>query len=139
MAQYYELMAQLYDGLSTFELISLIHSNLTLAIAFFSLFTTMLFAYLVMAYFAAKRLSRFQVTTISAIYSLAIFFTMIGIYDSTRNIDIIEQVIAGTSFTPSLVNIAFNVLLFVARAVSIMFFIQARRVNGHITIESKAT
>ena len=48
-------MAQYYEGLSRFELISLIHSSQTLSIAFFSVFTTMLFAYLTMAYFAAKK------------------------------------------------------------------------------------
>lgn len=120
-------MIQYYEGLSRFELISLIHSSQTLSIAFFSVYTTLLFAYLAVAYFAAQRLSRFQVISISAIYSLAIMFTMIGVYDSTRNIDLIEHVLTAESYTPSIVNSGFNILLLAAWLVSIIFFVQARR------------
>ncbi|NKB33917.1 MAG: hypothetical protein GKR91_12535 [Pseudomonadales bacterium] len=120
-------MTQYYEGLSNFELISLIHSSQTLSIAFFSVFITILFAYLVVAYFAAKRLSKFQMITVSALYSFAIFFTVIGIYDSTRNIDLIEQVLTEASYEPSIVNSGFNILLIIAWVVSIVFFVQARR------------
>jgi len=120
-------MAQYYEGLSRFELISLIHSSQTLSIAFFSVFTTMLFAYLAMAYFAAKKLSNFQAITISTIYSFAIFFTLIGVSDSTRNIDIIEHVLTEVTYAPSIVNSGFTLLLFIAWAVSVLFFVQARR------------
>ncbi len=120
-------MTQFYEGLTTFELISLMHSNQSLTIAFFTVFMTMLFAYLVMAYIAAKKLSRFQAITISTIYSFAILFTMIGILDSTRNIDIIETVLTEADYAPSLVNSGFNLLLFFAWVVSIVFFVQARK------------
>ena len=120
-------MGQYYEGLSRFELILILHGSQTLAITYFSLFMTLLFAYLAMAYFAAKQLSRFQVITISAIYSFAIFFTMYGAYGNIHAIGVIRYVLEGMSTTPFTNGIAFTVFMFIAWVVSIIFLVQARR------------
>ena len=119
-------MDKYYEGLSRFELILISQSSQTLAITYFSLFMTMLFAYLTMAYFAAKQLSRFQAIAISAIYSFAIFFTMSGAYGNIRAIGVIRHVLEGMSTTPFTNGVAFTVLMFIAWVVSTIFLVQAR-------------
>ncbi len=90
-----------------------------------SVFMTILFAYLTVAYFVSSRLSRFQAYTISGLYSFFSFYVIYGAYTTA---DLLAAIIFATSgqnfgwvatFTPS--------FLLVCWIFSIVLFVQARK------------
>lgn len=68
------------EPMSTYEINELIYSGISTAFEIVAIFLTVLFAYFAVAYFVGKRLSRFQVTTITLVYSAFSIFLMVGTY-----------------------------------------------------------
>jgi hypothetical protein len=90
-----------------------------------SVLFTLLSAYLIVAFLGAKRLSRFQVLSITAIYTAMFGYTFIGFhYTYSVALDVGAQL---SSLPIPLWNYGIYVLFCGAWLLSIIFIVQARR------------
>lgn len=115
----------LYSEMTNYELIDLFYTvggNITDNI---TVLITTLFAYLALAYIAGKKLSKFQVASITTIYSAFIIFMIGGIYrDSSYSSNI---ALALFQIDTSRDGVMLAVVLILAWLLSIVFMIQTRR------------
>ena len=93
-----------------------------------TIFMTILFAYVTVAYFVSSKLTRFQAITISSLYSLFALFMASSAYSSSRMLSIVGYAVSGldNSWEPVLLGI----ILFVAWIFSIILFVQASRMKN---------
>ena len=118
---------ELYSELSKYELIDLFYTisgnvtdNLTIVI-------TTLFAYLALAHIAGKTLSKFQVSSITTIYSAFVLFMIGGIHRDSRSVSDIAYVLFQLDTHSDGVILA--VVLIVSWLLSIVFMAQLRRAD----------
>ena len=120
-----ERFLDIYSDLSTYEQIELFYTvsgNVTENI---TVLITTLFAYLALAYIAGKDLSRFQVYSISTIYSVFIFFMVGGISrDSATVSDIAFSLFQIDSSNDGLI---LTIVLLLGWLLSLIFMVQTRR------------
>ena len=90
-----------------------------------SVFMTILFAYLTVAYFVSSRLSRFQAYTISGLYSFFSFYVIYGAYTTADLLAAIIFAMNGQNF--EWVSIVTPLFLLVFWVFSVALFIQARK------------
>jgi hypothetical protein len=92
-----------------------------------SIFMTILFAYVTVAYFVSAKLTKFQAITISSLYSLFALYMIISSYNSSRMASTIGFAFSGVdSYSDSLIIVT---LLLVSWVFSIILFIHARRMG----------
>ena len=119
-----EALLEFFGTLSNYELADLQNSIWQGLTANFSIYITVLFAYVLLAYFEGKRLSTFQVYAVSGIYTVFQAFMIGFIEDGLTKVLITESLITGR--TGVLIGPAFLIVLIVGVIVSLVFMQQAR-------------
>ena len=92
-----------------------------------TIFITLLFGYVTVAYFVSAKLTKFQAFTISSLYSLFALYMVTSIYNSSVMVSAIGFAIGGVDSTRD--SLIIVTMLLVAWVFSIILFIQARRVG----------
>ncbi len=92
-----------------------------------TIFITLLFGYVTVAYFVSAKLTRFQAFTISSLYSLFALYMVTSIYNSSVMVSAIGFAISGVDSTRD--SLIIVTMLLVAWVFSIILFIQARRMG----------
>jgi len=92
-----------------------------------TIFITLLFGYVTVAYFVSAKLTRFQAFTISSLYSLFALYMVTSIYNSSVMASAIGFAISGVDSTRD--SLIIVTMLLVAWVFSIILFIHARRVG----------
>ena len=113
------------DELSNFEVVQIFYMAREAASGDMSFLVTILSAYLVAVFLAAKRLSRFQILTITAIYTATFFYTSLGYYFAYSAVLSAGEQLSGQPI-PAWSN-GIIAVIFVAWLVSIVFMVHARR------------
>lgn len=92
-----------------------------------TIFMTILFAYITVAYFVSSKLTKFQAITISSLYSIFALYMASSAYNSSQ----MAAIIAFTAFgvDASRDSVILVTILLVAWVFSIIIFIQARRMG----------
>ena len=116
---------EFYRQMSTYEISDLYYTTRDSTVFVVSTFLTVLFAYLAVAFLAAKKLSTFEVVGISLIYSVFTLFLFSGVYASMLELSNIQQFLSGTKY--EIVDIGFPAFLVVCWASSLMYMYQRRR------------
>ena len=93
----------------------------------FTIFMTLLFAYVTVAYFVSAKLTKFQAITISSLYSLFALYMVSSAYNSSVMQSIIGFAMSGVDSTRD--SVILVTILLVAWVFSIILFIQARRMG----------
>ncbi len=93
-----------------------------------TIFITLLFAYVTVAYFVSAKLTKFQAITISSLYSLFALFLVSSAYNSSQMASVIAFVMVGVDSTSD--SLIIVMILLVAWVFSIILFIQARRMGN---------
>ncbi len=116
---------EFYSDLSKFELLELFYTvsgnvtdNITVLI-------TTLFAYLALSYIAGKDLSRFQVYSISTIYSVFVLFMIGGIARDSDTVSNIAYVLYRIDSSND--QIILSLVLLIGWLLSLVFMAQTRR------------
>ena len=92
-----------------------------------TIFMTLLFAYVTVAYFVSAKLTKFQAITISSLYSLFALYMVSSAYNSSVMQSIIGFAMSGVDSTRD--SVILVTILLVAWVFSIILFIQARRMG----------
>ena len=92
-----------------------------------TIFMTILFAYITVAYFVSAKLTKFQAIATSSLYSLFALYMVSAAYNSSKMVSIIGFVISGLDSSKDPVILV--TILLVAWVFSITLFIQARRMG----------
>ncbi len=92
-----------------------------------TIFITLLFGYVTVAYFVSAKLTRFQAFTISSLYSLFALYMVSSAYNTSVMASTIGFAISGGDSTRD--SLIIVTMLLVAWVFSIILFIQARRVG----------
>ena len=92
-----------------------------------TIFMTLLFAYVTVAYFVSAKLTKFQAITISSLYSLFALYMVNSTYNSSLMESTIGFAISGVDSTSD--SLILVTILLVAWVFSIILFIQARRMG----------
>ena len=92
-----------------------------------TIFMTLLFAYVTVAYFVSAKLTKFQAITISSLYSLFALYMVDSTYNSSLMESTIGFAISGVDSTSD--SLILVTILLVAWVFSIILFIQARRMG----------
>ena len=93
-----------------------------------TIFITLLFAYVTVAYFVSAKLTKFQAITISSLYSLFALFLVSSAYNSSQMASVIAFAMVGVDSTSD--SLIIVMILLVAWVFSIILFIQARRMGN---------
>ena len=93
-----------------------------------TIFMTLLFAYVTVAYFVSAKLTRFQAITISSLYSLFALYMVSSAYNSSVMQSIIGFAMSGVDSSRD--SVILVTILLVAWVFSIILFIQARRMEN---------
>ena len=93
-----------------------------------TIFMTLLFAYVTVAYFVSAKLTKFQAITISSLYSLFALYMVSSAYNSS----VMQSIIgfAMSEVDSSRDSVILITILLVAWVFSIILFIQARRMEN---------
>ena len=92
-----------------------------------TIFMTILFAYITVAYFVSAKMTKFQAITISSLYSLFALYMVSAAYTSSQMLSIIGFTISGLDSSKD--SVILVTILLVAWVFSIILFIQARRMR----------
>ena len=90
-----------------------------------TIFMTILFAYITVAYFVSAKMTKFQAITISSLYSLFALYMVSAAYNSSQMLSIIGSTISGLDSSKD--SVILVTILLVAWVFSIILFIQTRR------------
>jgi hypothetical protein len=93
-----------------------------------TIFMTLLFAYVTVAYFVSAKLTKFQAITISSLYSLFALYMVSSAYNSSVMQSIIGFAMSGVDSSRD--SVILVTILLVAWVFSIILFIQARRMEN---------
>ena len=118
-------LSEFLGELSHYELIDAYYSVRSALVSDVTIFMTILFGYVTVAYFVSAKLSRFQAFTISTIYSLFALYMASSAYNSSRMQSVFGYEISGVDSTWESVVIA--IILGVSWFFSIVLFVQARK------------
>lgn len=111
--------------LNHYELLESYYLARSALISDLTIFMTLLFAYVTVAYFVSAKLTKFQAITISSLYGLFALFMVASAYNSSVMLSTIGFAVSGVdSYRDSLI---LGTILLVAWVFSIILFIQARR------------
>ena len=114
--------------LTPFELLESYYIVRSALVSEVSIFMTILFAYVTVAYFVSSKLTKFQGITISALYSLFALYMVSSAYNSSVRVSVIGYSISGVDSSRDSVVLA--TILMLAWVFSIILFIQARRIKN---------
>jgi len=90
-----------------------------------TIFMTILFAYITVAYFVSAKMTKFQAISISSLYSLFALYMVSAAYNSSQMLSIIGSTISGLDSSKD--SVILVTILLVAWVFSIILFIQTRR------------
>jgi uncharacterized YccA/Bax inhibitor family protein len=119
-----------YEYLTEFtryELFEAYHIVMSAVVSSVTVFMTILFAYVTVAYFVSEKLTKFQAITISSLYSLFALYIASSAYSSSYRLSIIGYKIRGVESSKD--PIILGTILLAAWVFSIILFIQARRMR----------
>ena len=122
---YLEYLTELthYELLESFYLArSALNSDVTI-------FMTILFAYVTVAYFVSAKLTKFQAITISSLYSIFALYLASSAHTASQMLSTIGFAISEGGVDSSWESLMVVTLLLVAWVFSIILFIQARRMG----------
>lgn len=114
-----------YREMSSYEITDLYYTIRDSAVFVVSTFMTVLFAYLAVAHFVARKLETFEVTAISLIYSIFSLFLFSGVVGSMISLSNIQEFLSGTKFL--IVDIGFPIFLFVCWLASLFYMYREHR------------
>lgn len=120
-----EKLLNLYSGMTNFELSDLQLNMISNATNIFAIYISLLFAYLALAYIEGKNLSRFQLMTISGVYSVAQGILGYTVFDILKNLNAINLVLLEESYTAA--TYSYIAILVIAWIVSLVFMVQTRK------------
>ena len=113
--------------LSHYELLESYYLVRSALVSDVTIFMTLLFAYITVAYFVSAKLTKFQAITISSLFSLFALYMVSSVYNSSLMASTIGFAVTGVdSSSDSLILVT---ILLVAWVFSIILFIQARRME----------
>ena len=113
------------EELSHFELFEAYFLVRNALVSDVTIFMTVLFAYITVAYFVSAKLSRFQAIAISTLYSLFALYMASSAFFSLKMLSAIGSAVSGLDSSWEANAIA--TILVVAWVFSILLFIQARK------------
>ena len=119
--------AEYLTELTRFELIEIYYLARSALVSDVTVYMTILFAYVTVAYFVSAKLTMFQAITISSLYSFFNMYIASAAYNSSVGLSSIGFAISG--FNSSRDSLILAILLLVAWIFSIILFIQARRIE----------
>lgn len=123
----FDFLQEYLSKLTHYELIDTYYLVRSALVSDVTIFMTILFAYVTVAYFVSAKLTKFQAITISSLYSLFALYMASSAYTSAQMQSIIGFKMSGVdSSWESLVIVT---ILLVAWVFSIILFIQARRMG----------
>ena len=114
--------------LKPFELLEFYYIVRSALVSEISIFMTILFAYVTVAYFVSSKLTKFQAITISTLYSLFALYMVSSAYNSSVRVSVIGYAISDIDSTRD--SVVLLAILFLAWVFSIILFIQARRMKN---------
>ena len=120
-----EKLIDLYTGMTKFELSDLQLNMISNTTNIFAIYISLLFAYLALAYIEGKNLSRFQLLTISSVYTAAQGILAFTIFDHLTNLNAINLVLLEESYTVT--TTLYISILIIAWVVSLVFMAQTRK------------
>ena len=123
----YDFFPEYLSKLTHYELIDTYYLVRSALVSDVTIFMTILFAYVTVAYFVSAKLTKFQAITLSSLYSLFALYMASSAYTSSQNQSIIGFTISGVD--SSWESIVIVTILLVAWVFSIILFIQARRIG----------
>ena len=118
----------IYNNLSDFELLELTYLIRSDIYFNLSIFMTALFGYIVIAHIAARSLTKFQLLSISSIYTLLIAVELIAMNSAVRAMGRVLEAQGGNPFP--IYQFALVGLFLVAWIISIIYMIEARKNSG---------
>ena len=116
------------EELSPFELFESYYLVRNALVSDVTIFMTVLFAYITVAYFVSAKLTRFQAIGISTLYSIFALYIASSAYTSSLMLSTIGSTVLGKDNTWE--SVVLGLILFVAWIFSIVLFIQARRAKS---------
>ncbi len=119
---------EFYRQMSAYEIADLYYTTRDSTVFVVSTFMGVLFAYLAAAYIAANRLSVFETTGISIIYSVFTLFLISGVVSSMIDLSDIQLYLTGTKY--EIVDYGFPSFLVVCWISSLIYMYQQRRGAG---------
>jgi hypothetical protein len=119
--------AEYLTELTHYELLEIYYLALSSLVSNVTIFMTILFAYVSVAYFMRAKLTRFQAITISSLYSFFILYIASAAYNSSVAVSSIGFAISGVDSSRD--SLFVIILLLVAWIFSIILFIQALRMG----------
>jgi len=120
-------MVEYLGELTHYELIESYYLARSVLASDVTVFMTILFAYITVAYFVSAKLTKFQAITISSLYSFFALYMASSVYNSSVGVSIIAFAITGLDVSrDALILIT---LLLGSWIFSIILFIQARRMG----------
>ena len=93
-----------------------------------TIFMTVLFGYITLAYFVSAKLTRFQAITISSLYSLFALYMASSAYNSSLMASVIAFTASGLDSSSD--SLILGAILLLSWIFSIILFIQARRMGS---------
>lgn len=120
----FDLLQYLAD-FTHYELLDAYYLARSALISDVTIFMTVLFAYVTVAYFVSAKLTKFQAISISSLYSLFALYMASSAYNSSLMASTIAFAVSGLD--PSKDSLVLVTILLVAWVFSIILFIQARR------------
>jgi len=123
-----EAVLETYRQLSTFEQLELYYMARDAVGIDVTIFVTMVFAYITVAYLVGKKLNRFQVTSVSVLYSLFAIFNLDAIYTETGVVVLVSHLLYGVP-VDGIARPGFIALLALVWLFSLFFMYQARRIR----------
>lgn len=113
--------------LSNYELLEAYFIVRNALISDLTIYVTILFGYITVAYFVSAKLTKFQAIGITSLYSIFALYMIASTYNSSLMLSIIGFAVSGVDSAWESVVIA--TILFVSWVFSIIFFLQVRRLK----------
>jgi len=123
----FDFLPEYLSELTNYELIESYYLVRNALVSDVTIFMTILFAYVTVAYFVSAKLTRFQAITISSLYSIFALYMATSAFNSSLMGSIIGFAISGVK--SSWDSIVIFAILIIAWVFSIVLFIQARRIG----------
>lgn len=117
-------VVEFYRQMSNYEIVDLYYTVRDSTVFVVSTFMSVLFAYLAVAFFAAKKLSTFEAIGVSLIYSVFSLFLFSGVYASIMAMSRIQQFLSGIRF--EIVDVGFPVFLLLCWLSSLVYMYKQR-------------
>lgn len=123
----FDFLPEYLTELTHYELIESYYLVRSALVSDVTIFMTILFAYVTVAYFVSAKLTKFQAITISSLYSIFALYMASSAYNSSLMGSIIGFAISGVESSKE--SIVIVTILLAAWVFSIILFIQARRMG----------